>query len=117
MTDSMYGPITDPLNAVFGENVFQFWHTGGGCTAVQAFLESDITVLITDNPHLDYGEEAEITSMFDRVGGGGDHLYGYCVGVYFDEGCDLKAMDFCATVEELPGLVTQLIAQAIRGDR
>lgn len=108
-----FDPIIDPLNAVFGAGVFAHWHTGGGCTAVEAILEGDLTVMITDDPHTEYGEEAEITSMPDRIGGGGDHLYGYCVGVYVDQGCDLKAMDFCATVEELPGLVTKLIIEAV----
>lgn len=114
---SLYGPMCDPLNAIYGENVFAFWHTGGGCTALVGNLEGDVTVMVTDNPDTDHGEEAFITPLPDRMARGGDAQFGYCVGIYFDEGCDLKAMDFCATVEELPGLVTRLIGEAVRSDR
>ena len=108
----MFWPILKPLNAVFGENVFQYWHTGGGCTALQATLEGDLTVMITDNPHVG-GEEACITSMPDRMARGGDAAFGYCVGIYTDEGCELRVMDFCGLAEELPELVTRLIIDAV----
>jgi hypothetical protein len=110
-----FTPMLDPLNAIFGENVFQWWHTGGGCTAIQAFLEGDLTVMVTDNPHTDHGEEAYITPMPARIStGDGDASFGYAVGVYTDEGCELKAMDFCGTAEELPLLVTRLLIEAVK---
>lgn len=116
MTDK-FRPVENRLNEIFGDDVFQHWHTGGGCTAVQAFLEGDVTVMITDDPHTPKGHEAFITDLYTRHNEGGDHMYGYCVGVYFDEGCDLKAMGFCPIVDDLPGLVTQLIAEAVRSQR
>lgn len=114
MSESKFGPIIDPLNTVFGDEVFGHWHTGGGCTAIEAHLEGDLTVMITDNPHLPKGEEAYITDMPTRVAGGGDDQYGYCVGVYGDEGCELLSMEFCSNVTTLPVLVTQLLIESVR---
>jgi hypothetical protein len=108
---SLYGPIADPLNAAFGAGVFEFWHTGGGCTAIQATLEGDLTVVITDGTTSVRGEEASITDMPTRIANGGDTTYSYCVGVYGDEGCTLLAMDDLPTAaaSDLPGVVTCLI--------
>jgi len=111
---SLYGPITDPLDAAFGDGVFEFWHTGGGCTAIQAMLEGDLTAIITDGTTSVRGEEASITDMPTRITNGGDTTYGYCVGVYGDEGGTLLAMDDLPTAaaSELPGIVTRLIDEA-----
>lgn len=113
MSTSHYGAIVDPLNAVFGDDVFQLWDTGGGCTALQATLKGDLTVMITDDPHTEHGREDQITGMPDRIDSGGDHLYGYCVGVYTDLGCELQAMRFCYTASELLDLVRSLIIAAV----
>lgn len=112
MSDSKFGPMIDPLNAVFGPDVFQHWHTGGGCTAIQGFLDHDLSVLITDDPDTQLGEEAFITDMLTREQSGGDGRYGYTVGVYGDEGCELLAMESCYTADELPALVVSLLLQA-----
>lgn len=111
---SFYGPIADPLNAAFGAGVFEFWHTGGGCTAIQAMLEGDLTVVITDGTTSLHGEEASITDMPTRIANGGDSAYGYCVGIYGDAGCTLLVMDDLPTAvaSELPGVVTRLIGEA-----
>jgi len=82
---SLYGPIADPLNAAFGAGAFEFWHTGGGCTAIQAMLEGDITILITDGTTSLHGEEASITDMPNLP---------------------------TTTASELPGVVTRLINEA-----
>jgi hypothetical protein len=111
---SLYGPITDPLNAAFGDGAFEFRHTGGGCTAIQSMLDGELTVVITDGTTSLHGEEACITDVPTRLANGGDTAYGYCVGVYGDEDCTLLAMDDLPTVaaSELPGVVTRLIDEA-----
>ena len=114
---SLYADICNPLNAIWGENVFQFWHTGGGCTAVQATLEGDITVMITDDPFTRHGEEAFITPMPERVTRGGDACFGYCIGIYGDEGSTELGQDLCSTVAQLPGRVASLIGEVVRADR
>lgn len=108
-----FGPITEPLNALFEDNPFEWWHTGGGCTAIQAMLAGDITVTITDSTDTPQGEEAFITGMRTRIANGGDGRYGYTVGVYDNEGCDLLVMEDCFTVADLPGLVASLLIQAV----
>ena len=44
-TDSKYGELVNPLTERFGVP-FEFWYTGGGCTAIEAFMDGDITVIV-----------------------------------------------------------------------
>jgi hypothetical protein len=112
--DHEYGAMLDPLNAVFGETVFAWWHTGGGCTALVAHLEGDLTVHITDDPSSEYGEEATITPMPTRLELGGDASHGYTVGISTDEGCTPLLDDTCSVAAELPILVTRLLVSSVR---
>lgn len=114
MSSDPFRGIEERLNPIYGDNVFQHWHTGGGCTAIQGFLEGDITVMITDDPYTERGHEAFITDLYTRHNMGGDHLYGYVVGVYRDEGCYLVTMDRCSTADQLPDLVARLLTEAVR---
>lgn len=54
-------PVRDKLSIVL-----ELWDTGGGCTALQAFLEGDVTVVVTDSPSSRRGQEAHITSATRR---------------------------------------------------
>lgn len=111
-TESKFGAITEPLTAMFGTD-FEYWDTGGGCTAIQAFMEGDITIMVTDSHESPNGEEATITDIPTRREVG-ENTVGFLIGVYADEGstplaqCDHPT----ALVADLPELVAAALDEA-----
>ena len=102
---SNWRDLIDPVQDKLGI-VLELWDTGGGCTALQAFLEGDVTVVVTDSPSSPRGQEAHITSATRRRELGEKNV-GFLVGIYRDEGstmivgCDAPG----ARIDELPRLI------------
>lgn len=109
-----YRPMIDSLDAAFGPGVFEVWDTGGGCTAIVAEMEGDITVMITDGEASPNGHDAFITDMNTREEEGGDNTFGYFVGVYTDEGATpLHQVDApTAVAADLADIVTAALTAA-----
>lgn len=98
-------PVQDKLSIVL-----ELWDTGGGCTALQAFLEGDVTVVVTDSPSSKRGQEAHITSATRRRQLGEENV-GFYVGVYREEGTVMHVgMDApSASIKALPGIIANAL--------
>lgn len=110
--ESLYGPMIDTLKNALGVE-FEFWETGGGCTALVGELEGDVTIYITDSTHSDHGRECMITSVPGRQHRSGS--VGFAVGVYRDEHMTNVAYgDYpYAGVDDLPVIVDEQLRKAI----
>ena len=108
---SLYGPMVDVLHNAFGVE-FEFWDTGGGCTALVGELESDVTVYLTDSTESDHGRECMITSVPGRQHRSG--TVGFAVGIYRDEHqTNVAYGDYPeATVEDLPVIIAEQLREA-----
>jgi hypothetical protein len=79
----LYGPMLDVLRQAFGVE-FDYWNTGGGCTALVGDFEADTAVYLTDAPGSPNGHECQITDSPTRQRVG-ESTVGFAVGVYRDE--------------------------------
>jgi len=105
MYESLFGDLVDPVRDLTGIDL-GFWDTGGGCTALQADLDEDTTVVVTDSPSSPNGQEAHISSVLRRRELGG---VGFMVGVYRD-GDQVLVLDApAAGIAELPELVHRAV--------
>lgn len=104
--------LIDPTQDKLGI-VLELWDTGGGCTALQAFLEGDVTIVVTDSPTSERGQEAHITSATRRRQLGEKNV-GFFVGVYRDEGSVMQVGFDApeARIDELPRLIEDAICMA-----
>lgn len=114
---SEYSGMIDLVQQGVGISL-ELWDTGGGCTALQAFLESDITVVVTDSPYSTNGQEAQITGERERRLLGEDTV-GFFVGVYRDEGSTpLITIDTpMAVIDQLPFFVKMALDAAVAANR
>lgn len=110
--DSLYGPMVDVLREAFGVE-FEFWDTGGGCTALIGEFESGVSVLLTDAPRAPHGDEATITDCPTRRRFG-ESTVGFAVGVYRDERSTQVAYGEypTAVTTHLPVIVTEQLIRA-----
>lgn len=114
---SNWRDLIDPVQDKLGI-VLELWDTGGGCTALQAFLEGDVTVCVTDSPSSKRGQEAHITSATRRRQLGEENV-GFYVGVYRDEGNNM-IVGFDAPgarINELPRLIEDALDFAKANNR
>ena len=114
MTASLYGPMVDVLHKAFGVT-FEFWDTGGGCTALVGEFEADVTVYLTDAPSSRLGRECQISDLPLRNVLGEANV-GFAVGVYRDEHQTSVAYREYphATTLMLPVIVAEQLAAAVK---
>lgn len=104
--DSLYGPMVDVLDKAFGVT-FQFWDTGGGCTALVGEFEGGVRVMLTDSPNSENGQEAHISDMCRRSCYG-EKTIGYAVGVTVEDALAYGEYSR-ATVSDLPAIVVDML--------
>lgn len=112
MAESLYGAMVDVLEERFGVT-FEFWDTGGGCTALVGEFEADTTVYITDAPASRLGRECQISDRALRTVLGESNV-GFAVGVYRDERSTQIAYGEypTATTRHLPTIVAEQLTTA-----
>ena len=111
---SEYDSMIKPVRDIVGVDL-ELWDTGGGCTALQAFLEGDVHIIVTDSPYSTEGHEAHITGERERRLLG-ERNVGYSVGVYREEGSTNVLMIDAPQAEilDLPFLIKFALDAAIR---
>lgn len=105
--------LIDPTQKELGI-VLELWDTGGGCTALQAFLEGDVTVCVTDSPSSPNGSECQITGERERRLLGEENV-GFFIGVYRDEGSTMVTyLDVPhGSITDLPRLIKTALDMAV----